>query len=119
MSNDSIQPGQDDIDQLLSSAFDRALEPIGQIDLVNVVMGRIRRRQRLRFLVMSIVGVIAIAICVINGLPLVAMLWTTMTSSAPADWAAAAPGLLTPTLVMGLIALLGVGCVQLLLEDAV
>jgi hypothetical protein len=119
MSNDSMQPVQDDIDQLMSSAFDRAMEPIGQIDLVNVVMGRIRRRQRLRFLVMSLVGIIAIATCVINGLPLATMLWTSMTSSAPGDWAAAAPGLLSPTLVMGLIALLGVGCVQLLLEDAV
>ena len=64
----------DNLDQTLSSAFDKALLTLERVDLTEQVLKSVRRRQRLRLLVMSMLIFVAGAACVINGLPLIGML---------------------------------------------
>ena len=63
----------DNLDKMLAGAFDNALNICDQIDLSERVVAAIRRRQRQRMLVFGVIALIATAICVLNGLPLLAM----------------------------------------------
>ena len=72
MSMDNIdQAGMPDrIDDLLNSAFDEALTGPGNQLLVSQVMAQIARRQRLRALLLAVVGFIALMICMLGAAPL-------------------------------------------------
>jgi len=66
----------DNLDDMLRSAFDTALDALDEFDLSDHVLRRLRRRQRLRVLVMSVSILIASAICVVSGLPLLGIFGT-------------------------------------------
>jgi len=110
----------DRIDQLLTTAFDdaltsvNALTSVSDVDLIESVMVRIRARQRQRFIVMTAIGLLATAICVISGLPLLGLIADALSTAGQSDWS-----IPLPTLVAVLAAAMGVGLLHLLMEDSI
>lgn len=86
------EPTMDAVEDLLDAAFDRALSE-SSADLVEAVMGRIRRLQRLRLIVLGGVGVVAAGIAAIGALPLVAWVDTLLAGLSAAQWQPGLPAL--------------------------
>ena len=99
----------DHLDTLLDTAFQQALNE-APVDLVEAVLRRIHRRQRIRLLVLGLVGTVAAAIAVVNGLPLLNSLETALADTALPAWHISLP-------VLALLAAGGIFCGWLLLEE--
>jgi uncharacterized membrane protein YjjP (DUF1212 family) len=67
----------DPVDALLVNAFDEALSGPGNEALVDQVMARIARQQRLRTVVLALFGLIAAVICMLSAIPLLDLLQST------------------------------------------
>jgi hypothetical protein len=99
---------------MLSGAFDEALDAFGQFDLTERVLIKIRRQQRLRFLVMSVLILIACAICVLSGLPLLGMLTSWFSQTAiPSEVFNQAP-----TIIGVMAAIAGASLLHMLVDDS-
>ena len=104
--------GDDPLDQLLRRTFDQALATVDQVDLIEQVMAQILRRQRQRLFAFTLVGLVAAAICVVSGLPLLGMLGTSIAEFTQSE------GLKQlPWLVLGVVVFLSAGWFQLLMEE--
>jgi hypothetical protein len=104
----------DNLDRMLSGAFDEALDAFDQFDLTERVLTKIRRQQRLRFLVIGVLILIASAICVISALPLLGMLtsWFSQTAM-PSEVSGQ-----IPMVIGGIAAIAGASLLHLLVDDS-
>ena len=103
----------DQVDTLLTNAFDQALSGPGNQALIDQVMATIARRQRQRALVLTVFGLIAAVVCALMAAPLLAILQSLFSglSGVPADIQLNLP----VTLIVAAIAAAGS---WLLLEEA-
>ena len=101
------------VDTLLTNAFDQALSGPGNQALIDQVMATIARRQRQRALVLTVFGLIAAVICSLMAAPLLTLLQSLFSgfSGVPADTQ------LNPTVTLIAVAILAAGG-WLLLEEA-
>jgi Na+/proline symporter len=106
-------PSMDGVDALLTGAFERALDSMSQIDVVDRVMNRIRTRQRQRMIILLGVGFVAAVICVVNGLPLIGIAAGTLSEVNLADWSTQLPVIFAVLAVVGGV----LACFHLLVEE--
>lgn len=104
----------DTIDDLLAGAFDGALSAMESPELVEGVMRRIRMRQRQRAILLVAIGFIAAVICVVNGLPLLALTTSALQHVSLTDPAQDLPATITAAVVL----IGGIGVLSLLIEEA-
>ena len=74
MSKQNMEQALNSVDDLLSGAFDQALSGPGNQLLVDRVMVRIARRQRMRTLILSLTGIVALVVCMLGAAPLFELL---------------------------------------------
>ncbi|MEJ2087482.1 MAG: hypothetical protein P8Y69_03190 [Gammaproteobacteria bacterium] len=108
------EPSTDTIDDLLAGAFDGALSAMERPALVEGVMRRIRARQRQRAILLLAIGLVAAVICVVNGLPLLALTTSALQHVSLTDGAPDLPAIVTAAVVL----IGGIGVLSLLLDEA-
>ncbi len=74
------------LDRLLDQAFQQTLDTLRRTEMVDAILARIRRRQRLRLLVLSCLGSLAAAVGMVNGVALLGLLADAMGGFQPALW---------------------------------
>ena len=104
----------DDIDRLLTGAFEQAMTSLDQRELSDRIIGRIKRRQRQQTIVLAVAVLAAAATIIASGLPLLELLGPTLRQAARFDWSGG-----IPSLAAGLLAVLGVGWLHLLVDDPI
>lgn len=112
--------GPDAIDQLLNNAFDQAFAATADVDLVDIIMARIAREQRNRFIVLSVLGIVGTLLLILAGLPVLNLVGS-MVSGLAGGAVGGADGLADwqsnlPVIVLALAA--AVGGAWLLLEES-
>lgn len=112
--------GPDAIDQLLNNAFDQALAATANVDQVDIIMARIAREQRNRFIVLSVLGIVGTLLLILAGLPVLNLVGS-MVSGLAGGAVGGADGLADwqsnlPVIVLALAA--AVGGAWLLLEES-
>ena len=83
----------DPVDALLTRAFDQVLSAEPQIDLVQRVMARIRRRQRVRLVVLTLVGAMAAGLAATGAGPLLEPLVEMFSDAGTTHWQHTLPAL--------------------------